>query len=69
MDTMRLQISGMTCDHCVQHVTEAIRGVHGVESAVVSLKRGSALVRHDHADATKLMKAVESAGYSARIDR
>ena len=60
-----LQIEGMSCEHCVQHVKEALEAISGVKSAEVSLKDKSAAVEHgDKADLDKLKAAVEDAGYS-----
>ena len=43
MDKTHLKIEGMTCQHCVSHVTEALEGVAGVASAKVNLKKGEAV--------------------------
>jgi copper ion binding protein len=59
-----LKISGMSCDHCVHHVTEALKGVPGVSTATVSLKDESAEVKHeDTVTLESLRAAVEEAGY------
>ena len=61
-----LKIEGMSCDHCVKHVKEALETVEGVTSAKVSLKDNSAEV--DHGDGVKpdvLKAAVSEAGYEA----
>ena len=61
-----LTITGMSCDHCVKHVTEALKAVKGVKSARVSLADKTALV--DHADTLavdSLKAAVVEAGYEA----
>jgi copper chaperone CopZ len=59
-----LHIKGMSCDHCVRHVTEALKGVAGVESAAVSLKENSAAVEHKEGLSSALLKdAVVEAGY------
>jgi copper ion binding protein len=59
-----LKIEGMSCEHCVMHVKEALEGVGGVKSAKVSLKTNSADVNHDE-NATRAMmeEAVAEAGY------
>ncbi len=65
-----LAVSGMTCGNCARHVTEAILGVPGVHSAVVSLEGHSARVRWGSgANQTPeaLIKAVEEEGYGAKI--
>ena len=59
-----LKIEGMSCDHCVKHVKEALEGTAGVTSAVVSLKEGTAEVEHGGEAALEAMKAaVGEAGY------
>jgi copper ion binding protein len=60
-----LNIEGMTCKHCVKHVTEALKGIAGVASAKVNLKKNNALVNHKEAVTLDAMKAaVEEAGYT-----
>jgi copper ion binding protein len=61
-----LKIGGMSCDHCVKHVTEALEGVEGVKSAKVNLKKGEAVVKHeDQANVEAMKAAVVEAGYEA----
>ena len=40
-----LTISGMTCNNCARHVTDALQGGAGVQSANVNLDAGQASVR------------------------
>ncbi|MDR2135813.1 MAG: cation transporter [Treponema sp.] len=59
-----LKIEGMSCEHCVQHVKEALEGIAGVASAKVRLKTNSAEVKHDETASLAMMEqAVEQAGY------
>jgi copper ion binding protein len=59
-----LKINGMSCEHCVKHVKEALEGVGGVTSAKVSLKTNSAEVTHDEkAELLQMKAAVAEAGY------
>jgi copper chaperone CopZ len=61
-----LKIDGMSCEHCVAHVKEALEGVAGVKSAKVSLKDKSAKVDHgDGVSLDTLKAAVTEAGYEA----
>ncbi|GHV69741.1 mercuric reductase [Spirochaetia bacterium] len=61
-----LKIEGMSCDHCVKHVTGALEGISGVKSAKVSLKEKSAVVEHgDGVSLDTLKAAVVEAGYEA----
>jgi len=66
MTQTQLAVSGMTCDHCVRHVTEAISKVAGVESVVVKLAEGIAIIESgDSLDLHAVKEAVVAAGYSA----
>jgi copper chaperone CopZ len=60
----KLNIDGMSCEHCVKHVTEALEGVAGVTKANVSLASKSAEVEHGGAVTPDALKAaVSEAGY------
>ncbi len=64
-----LQVKGMTCDGCARHVTKALEGVVGVESAQVptwQAGRATVLAEADTEDAA-LVRAVEDAGYRATV--
>ncbi len=64
---IRLDITGMTCQHCVKAVNEALAGVPGVEKVVeVNLERGEATVE-GHPDADHLIAAVAEEGYEAVV--
>ncbi len=66
MSEMILNVTGMTCQHCVSAVTKALQGVTGVESAEVSLENKQAVVMGD-ADSQTLIQAVKSEGYDAAV--
>ncbi len=59
---MDLAIGGMTCDHCVHHVTGALKGVDGVEDVTVSLEKKNA---HVTLDGTVEPDAITEAAKSA----
>ena len=66
MAQTQLAVSGMTCDHCVRHVTDAISKVAGVNSVNVKLAEGIAFIESDSAFNLEAVKAaVVAAGYSA----
>ena len=63
MGTKTMKIKGMTCEHCVNNVTNAINKVAGA-SAKVSLKDKEAIISYDRELSNiELRKAVEDAGY------
>ena len=64
-----LSVTGMTCQNCVRHVTEALQSVAGVASASVRLEAGRATVRwspNATANPAAVVRAVAQAGYAAR---
>jgi copper chaperone CopZ len=57
-------VEGMTCEHCVMHVTKALQTIPGVSKAEVDLKTGRATLTHaGHLDGDRVRHAVEEAGY------
>ena len=60
---LTLKVSGMTCDHCVRAVSEAVHGVDPAAQVQVDLASG--VVKVDSAeDRAELARAIEDAGYS-----
>ncbi len=59
-----MKIEGMSCQHCVMSVKQALDGVQGVSSSDVSV--GSATVQYDEATTNKdvITQAVQKAGYT-----
>ena len=65
-----LKVEGMSCNHCVASVKKALEGIDGVREADVSLEDKSARIELDKDLADEsLVKAVEDAGYSAKIEK
>jgi copper chaperone CopZ len=63
----QLSIEGMSCMHCVKHVTNALKEVNDVTSVVVSLEEKIATieVKNPVSEAT-LKAAIEEAGYELK---
>ena len=67
--TTEFRVSGMTCNNCARHVTEAMQGVVGVQSAAVNLQNAAASVRWNSADTKNvpaILTAIIKAGYEAK---
>jgi len=64
MQSHRLAISGMSCNHCIGAVRSALDALPDVKAAEVLI--GSALVVSDGSDATlaRVRQAIEEAGYT-----
>jgi copper chaperone len=69
MTTTRLNVSGMTCGHCVQAVEKALRNQDGVRNATVHLDGGAAEVEYEEARVSpeQLIAAVKEEGYHAAL--
>lgn len=65
--TIELKITGMSCEHCVRAVTEALEGVSGVSAVKVDLASGRASVQVDTDTVAlpALIEAVEEQGFEA----
>jgi len=59
-----LKIQGMTCNHCVSHVKEALAAVPGVQGPVEVHLAGDAKVP-GNPDPEALLAAVAEEGYTA----
>src|SRR5687767_13647298 len=69
-ETTELSVSGMTCNNCVRHATEALQGVPGVRAVNAELETGSAKVRWSAGQQVKvdaLVSALDEAGYKATL--
>jgi len=67
MNTQRIRISGMTCQHCVLAVTRALQAVPGVQSVQVTLAPAQATVAGS-ADPALLVQAILDQGYRGVVE-
>jgi len=58
----KISIEGMSCEHCVGHVKEALEGLDKVTSVEVSLENKCAIVETTNSD-EELKEAIEEEGY------
>ncbi|MCC7077703.1 MAG: heavy-metal-associated domain-containing protein [Acidimicrobiia bacterium] len=65
MATVTFRVEGMSCNHCVQKVKDAVGGVAGVTGVDVDLATGEvAVVGDDPVDESAFRTAIDSAGYA-----
>ena len=58
-------VSGMTCQHCVNAITEELSALNGVTSVDVTLSSGRVTLRSDHElSRAEIAAAVDEAGYA-----
>ncbi|MDZ7728341.1 MAG: heavy-metal-associated domain-containing protein [Dehalococcoidia bacterium] len=65
--TTELNVAGMTCDHCVRAVTNAIQEVPGVEERQWALDASKATVQHEGADMDAIFEAIREEGYEPAL--
>lgn len=59
----KFNIEGMSCNHCVNHVKNALMEFENVKDVNVSLEEKSAIVEGENLDDTKMKAEVEDWGY------
>ncbi|WP_448588372.1 heavy-metal-associated domain-containing protein [Thermocrinis sp.] len=64
MKEIKLKVLGMTCEHCVKTVKNALYGVEGVSEVEVSLQEQTARVKLEESVSFETLRsAIESWGY------
>ncbi|MDR1831897.1 MAG: copper ion binding protein [Fusobacteriaceae bacterium] len=60
-----LNVEGMSCQHCVKAVTEAVSAIPGVSDVAVSLEKKTVTFTHDpeKAPLKKIADEIEDIGY------
>ena len=63
MNSHQLTIQGMSCNHCVMHVKQALNSIAGLEIEEVQI--GRATVNYDEAKISRdlLIAKIDEAGY------
>lgn len=60
----KISISGMSCEHCVKHVSTALQELSGVTKVEVSLAEKSAVIEASADISDEVIKtAIDDAGY------
>lgn len=64
-----IKVTGMSCNHCVQHVEKALQQAKGISAASVDLKAERAYVDYDSSetDTDNLLQVIKNAGYEAAL--
>lgn len=65
METIEIEIEGMSCGGCTASVTRVLEAVAGVQSATVTLNPGKARIVFDATQTSRAVLAnkIEEAGY------
>lgn len=65
MTDITLTVDGMSCQHCVKAVTDALRALPGVSNIAVDLPTGKVTLSHDAAQSPQdaLRQAIQEQGF------
>lgn len=65
MESITINIKGMTCGGCVKSVTEVLQKISGISSVNVSLEKNCAYISYDptKAQPAQFTSAIEDAGF------
>jgi copper chaperone len=68
MSKLVIGVDGMSCNHCKMAVENALKGLAGISSVEVDLKKKTACVSYDEAKCglSAMKAAIEDQGYSVR---
>ncbi|MDQ0429572.1 copper chaperone [Planomicrobium stackebrandtii] len=68
-EQINLQVSGMTCQHCVSSVKDSVMALPGIDKVEVSLENGSVDVAYDGAavEVNQIAEAIEDQGYDVAM--
>ncbi|MGX7031679.1 copper chaperone CopZ [Vagococcus zengguangii] len=64
-----INIEGMSCNHCVARVEEALAPLEGMKKVKVNFKKGQAVVKYDEQllNETTLVSTVNDLGFKASV--
>jgi len=65
MKIIILKVNGMSCEHCVKTITDALSALPGVSAVTVDLKAKTVTAEHDPTliDLDKIKYGIEAQGY------
>jgi copper chaperone CopZ len=65
-NTVRLEIQGMSCAHCVQRVTKTLSALPGVQVKTVEIGSAEMEVASGAGDPQQIAQALDDIGFPAR---
>ncbi|AYW44547.1 copper chaperone CopZ [Tetragenococcus koreensis] len=65
----KFSIEGMSCDHCVMRVENAINELPGIQKVKIHLKRSNGVVKFDdtQVNSNQIAKKINDTGYEAKV--
>ena len=66
-EKITLHVEGMTCNNCVNSVSNIILEVTNVEHVDVSLGTGKAIIKGNNVNIDEVVEAITCSGYSVEV--
>jgi copper chaperone len=65
MEKQVINVEGMSCEHCINAITKAVKALNGINSVNVSLKEKTVTVEYDNMKVSldKIKAEIEDQGY------
>jgi mercuric reductase len=67
MPTIKLSVSGMTCDHCARSAESALNVLQGVDAQVSYQQRQAQIKVRENVPVGRLIRALERTGYQGKL--
>ena len=59
-------VKGMTCNHCKEIVTEAIKTCDGIQDVKINLESGETFIYGNNLNKQQIISSINNVGYSIR---
>jgi copper chaperone len=68
---IHLEVKGMSCQHCVNSISEALSTIEGIESSIIDLETKTVSIDFDPTVVTleNIIDAIEELGYDVTVER
>ena len=69
LSEVTIDVSGMTCNHCVMSINKSVGELEGVDFIETTLEDSTAVVKFDKSKVTveKIIETIDSRGYKASV--
>ncbi len=64
---LKINIEGMSCNHCISSVEKTVREIKGVRHVRVSLDEKAAFIEGENLDIDQIIEQINDIGFEASI--
>ena len=63
LESKKVKVKGMTCNHCKQNVEEKLKSLDGIKDAYADLATGEVTISGNQLDLKEIKTGIETIGY------